>query len=72
MLTLSERSAQPRADDPWHDLARDRRHDRSSERGDVPGWVLITVMSAGLVAALWAVAGPELTQMLREALNSVG
>lgn len=45
--------------------------DRSSERGDVPGWVLITVMSAGLVAALWAVAGPELSGMLRDALNSV-
>ena len=42
-----------------------------SERGDVPGWVLITVMTAGLVAALWAVAGPELERMLREALHSV-
>ncbi|MFP5252811.1 MAG: hypothetical protein ACLGH4_03330 [Actinomycetes bacterium] len=41
------------------------------ERGDVPGWVLITVMSAGLVAALWAVAGPALTGMLRDALGSV-
>ena len=68
MHTLSVRSEQPREHDPAHDLW----HDRSSERGDVPGWVLITVMSAGLVAALWAVAGPELTQMLREALNSVG
>ncbi|CAN5194079.1 hypothetical protein BH18ACT9_BH18ACT9_22560 [soil metagenome] len=48
-----------------------RRRERLRERGDVPGWVLITVMSAGLVAALWAVAGPELTSMLREALNSV-
>jgi hypothetical protein len=45
--------------------------DRSSERGDVPGWVMITVMTAGLVAALWAVAGPELARMLREALRSV-
>jgi len=45
--------------------------DRRSERGDVPGWVLITVMSAGLVAALWAVAGPQLSAMLREALGSV-
>jgi hypothetical protein len=45
--------------------------DRRSERGDVPGWVLITVMSAGLVAALWAVAGPQLSGMLREALGSV-
>jgi hypothetical protein len=41
------------------------------ERGDVPGWVLITVMTAGLVAALWAVAGPQLSQMLRDALASV-
>jgi hypothetical protein len=44
---------------------------RRDERGDVPGWVLITVMTAGLVAALWAVAGPQLSQMLRDALNSV-
>ncbi len=48
-----------------------QRRDRRSERGDVPGWVLITVMSAGLVAALWAVAGPQLSAMLREALGSV-
>jgi hypothetical protein len=41
------------------------------ERGDVPGWVLITVMTAGLVAALWAIAGPQLSGMLRDALNSV-
>ena len=44
---------------------------RDSERGDVPGWVLITVMTAGLVAALWAVAGDQLSQMLSDALSSV-
>jgi hypothetical protein len=44
---------------------------RRDERGDVPGWVLITVMTAGLVAALWAIAGPQLSQMLRDALSSV-
>lgn len=44
---------------------------RGKERGDVPGWVLITVMTAGLVAALWAVAGPQLQQMLTNALSSV-
>ncbi len=54
-----------------HLLTSTRRRDRAGERGDVPGWVLITVMSAGLVAALWAVAGPELSGMLREALASV-
>jgi hypothetical protein len=42
------------------------------ERGDVPGWVLITVMTAGLVAGLLAIAGPELNRLLREALASVG
>lgn len=47
-----------------HQRARD-------ERGDVPGWVLITVMTAGLVAGLWAIAGSQLGAMLREALSSV-
>jgi hypothetical protein len=42
-----------------------------NEHGDVPGWVLITVMTAGLVAALWAIAGPQLAQLLRDALSSV-
>ncbi len=50
---------------------RVRERPRRDERGDVPGWVLITVMTAGLVAALWAIAGPQLSQMLRDALRSV-
>lgn len=50
-------------------VAVDRR--RRTERGDVPGWVLVTVMTAGLVAALWAVAGDTLTTMLSDALASV-
>jgi hypothetical protein len=40
------------------------------ERGDVPGWVLITLMTAGLVAALWAVAEDQLKSLFTEALNS--
>jgi hypothetical protein len=44
---------------------------RREERGDVPGWVLITVMTAGLVSVLWAVAGDALSQMLSDALRSV-
>lgn len=42
------------------------------ERGDVPGWVMITVMSAGIVAVLSAFAGPQLRNMLDQALRSVG
>jgi hypothetical protein len=51
--------------------ARWRVRGQRSERGDVPGWVLITVMSAGLVAGLWAIAGSQLSTMLRDALSSV-
>lgn len=41
------------------------------ERGDVPGWVLITLMTAGLVSVLWMVAGEQLKTMFTNALNSV-
>ncbi|WP_371407684.1 hypothetical protein OHA10_19565 [Kribbella sp. NBC_00662] len=41
------------------------------ERGDVPGWVLITVMTAGLVVVIWRVAGDQLATMLKDALSSV-
>ena len=41
------------------------------DRGDVPGWVLITVMTAGLVAVIYGVAREELRDLLRSALNSV-
>ena len=41
----------------------------SRERGDVPGWVMITIMTAGLVAVLWQFAGPYLTRVLESALE---
>ena len=41
------------------------------ERGDVPGWVLVTVMTAALVVALMAVAGPKLTSAFTRAISSV-
>jgi hypothetical protein len=41
------------------------------QRGDAPGWVLVTVMTAGLVGALYSLAKPQLSQMLTSALNSV-
>jgi hypothetical protein len=47
------------------------RRRRSDERGDVPGWVLVTVMTAGLVMAIWVVAEGQLRSMLSSALASV-
>ncbi len=44
---------------------------RERERGDVPGWVLITLMTAGLVTALWKFAGPALTGLFDNAIHSV-
>lgn len=41
------------------------------ERGDVPGWVLITIMSAGIVAVLWQFAEPYLRNILEAALDAV-
>ena len=41
------------------------------ERGDVPGWVLITMMTAGIVTALWALAGPMLNGLFTSAVSGV-
>ena len=45
--------------------ARERPRD-GAERGDVPGWVLITLMTAGLVTALWVVAKGQLVEHVPE------
>jgi len=49
-------------------VAREPTH---RERGDVPGWVLITLMTAGIVTVLWQFAGSRLLAILTNALNSV-
>jgi hypothetical protein len=41
------------------------------DRGDVPGWVLVTLMTAGLVLALWALAGPALTSVFSDSIARV-
>ncbi|WP_149085775.1 MULTISPECIES: hypothetical protein [Microbacterium] len=43
----------------------------NDERGDVPGWVLVTLMTAGLVVLIWAVAGPALTSLFEQAIQRV-
>ena len=41
------------------------------ERGDVPGWVLITLMTAGLVIVIWGLAGPALSGVFDQAISRV-
>jgi hypothetical protein len=41
------------------------------ERADVPGWVLITLMTAGLVLLIWGLAGPALSQIFADAISKV-
>ncbi len=43
-----------------------------NERGDVPGWVLVTVMTAGLVGALWVIADGALSAIFTKAIDSIG
>ena len=50
-------------------LTRVRGEDR--ERGDIPGWVLITVMTAGLVTVIWSLLEPQIRDLLANVLDSV-
>jgi hypothetical protein len=43
----------------------------SDETGDVPGWVLISLMTAGLVVVMWSFAGPALQGVFEQAMNRV-
>jgi hypothetical protein len=44
---------------------------RDSERGDVPGWVMVTIMTAGLVVAIFAVFKGKITSAISSAIDSV-
>ncbi len=43
----------------------------SEDRGDVPGWVLITLMTAAMVVLLWSLAAPALSQVFNQAIAKV-
>ncbi len=51
-----------------HDSAK---QDLALQRGDVPGWVLVVLMTTGLVTALWTIAAPRLSQILRNSLDAM-
>ncbi|MGO2050300.1 MAG: hypothetical protein ACTIKQ_05655 [Microbacterium sp.] len=55
----------------WAGVTAESRHLVDDESGDVPGWVLVTLMTAGLVVLIWAVAGPALTGLFEQAISSV-
>jgi hypothetical protein len=47
------------------------RAERDRDRGDVPGWVMITVMTAIVVIALLAVFRSQVTTAVQKAFGSV-
>ena len=55
----------------WGMVATTARDAAPDDRGDVPGWVLITLMTAGLVVVIWALAGPALADLFQQAIARV-
>lgn len=55
----------------WVGITHEARALAEDETGDVPGWVLVTLMTAGLVVLIWAVAGPALTGLFEQAISRV-
>lgn len=43
----------------------------NDERGDVPGWVLVVLMTTGLVTAIWTIAAPRLSAILKNSLDAM-
>jgi hypothetical protein len=41
------------------------------ERADVPGWVLVVLMTTGLVTAIWTIAAPRLSAILKNSLDAM-
>jgi hypothetical protein len=55
-----------------YDLKRTRFYQAiNNERGDVPGWVLVVLMTTGLVTAIWTIAAPRLTAILKNSLDAM-
>lgn len=52
-------------------LARKGLERLRGDSGDVPGWVLITLMTAGLVIIIWGLAGPALANVFQQAIDRV-
>ncbi|MCU1675739.1 MAG: hypothetical protein JWM93_497 [Frankiales bacterium] len=47
------------------------RQSLGNERGDVPGWVMITLMTCAIAAILWGLAGDWLRSLFDSAKDQV-
>jgi hypothetical protein len=65
IVSVAEMWASPPAEQPH------RRFRPRSERGDVPGWVMITMMTAIVVIALIAVFRDAVLDAVTNAFNSI-
>ncbi len=54
----------------WLTTLRDRVED-ADDRGDVPGWVMVTVMTAILVVAILAIFEPQIKSALSGIIDSI-
>jgi hypothetical protein len=55
----------------WAIASYRRMRRQEPERGDVPGWVMVTVMTAGLVVVIFAVFRGRIVSAINTALDSV-
>ncbi len=55
----------------WLAMSLARLHGPDRERGDVPGWVMITVMTAALVLAILIPFREAIVTAIQDALDSV-
>jgi hypothetical protein len=45
---------------------------KGESRADVPGWVLVVLMTTALVTGIWSIVAPKLTTILRNSLDAMG
>ena len=64
LQTLGKTFVPPRISRKWQLV-------RQSDRGDVPGWVLVVLMTTGLITGIWTVAAPRLSAILTHSLDSM-
>jgi hypothetical protein len=55
----------------WAVASYGRLRGRDPQRGDVPGWVMVTVMTAGLVVIIFAAFKDPIVDAITDALDSV-